>query len=283
MDYLNELLKKEYNNINIINDRYVTLRVNILKSNNNEIIDILDKNNIKYEKVSYYDNAFIIKNVHEDTIKELDIYKDGKIYLQSLSSMLPPLVLNVKSNSNFLDMCAAPGSKTSEVASLLNNNVLITACERNKKRYERLKYNLEHLGVKKCTVMNIDARDLNEYMRFDYILLDTPCTGTGTITNTNKDSFKLTKDILDKITNTQISLLNKGLSLLNKNGYLLYSTCSILKEEDEDIINKIIDNNYEIMPINIDSSIELLPSNIGIKIKPNNLYEGFYMCLIHKL
>ena len=96
---------------NLIKPKKVTLRVNTIKSNTAEIKTVLEAKNIGFKSVNWYEDAFIIENVKEDIIKELEIYKQGKIYLQSLSSMLPPLVLNPKPQENILDMAAAPRRK----------------------------------------------------------------------------------------------------------------------------------------------------------------------------
>mgnify|MGYP004533367241 FL=1 len=96
---------------NLKKPKNVTLRVNTIRSNNTEIKTTLEAENISFKTVNWYEDAFIIENVKEDIIKELEIYKQGKIYLQSLSSMLPPLVLNPKSQENILDMAAAPRRK----------------------------------------------------------------------------------------------------------------------------------------------------------------------------
>ena len=96
---------------NLIKPKKVTLRVNTIKSNTAEIKTVLEAKNISFRTVNWYKDAFIIENVKEDRIKELEIYKQGKIYLQSLSSMLPPLVLNPKPQENILDMAAAPRRK----------------------------------------------------------------------------------------------------------------------------------------------------------------------------
>lgn len=96
---------------NLIKPKKVTLRVNTIKSNTAEIKTVLEAENISFKKINWYEDAFIIENVKEDRVKELEIYKQGKIYLQSLSSMLPPLVLNPKPQENILDMAAAPRRK----------------------------------------------------------------------------------------------------------------------------------------------------------------------------
>lgn len=117
-EFFKKLLEEQYgkeNTDNIICDlmkpRRVTLRVNTIKSNTTEIKTALEAENICFKTVNWYNDAFIIENVKEDIIKKLEIYKQGKIYLQSLSSMLPPLVLNPKPQENILDMAAAPRRK----------------------------------------------------------------------------------------------------------------------------------------------------------------------------
>ena len=104
---------------NLIKPKKVTLRVNTIKSNTAEIKTVLEAENISFKTVNWYKDAFIIENVKEDRIKELEIYKQGKIYLQSLSSMLPPLVLNPKPQENILDMAAAPRRKNNRDGSFV--------------------------------------------------------------------------------------------------------------------------------------------------------------------
>ena len=104
---------------NLIKPKKVTLRVNTIKSNTAEINTVLEAKNIGFKSVNWYEDAFIIENVKEDIIKELEIYKQGKIYLQSLSSMLPPLVLNPKPQENILDMAAAPRRKNNRDGSFV--------------------------------------------------------------------------------------------------------------------------------------------------------------------
>ena len=104
---------------NLIKPKKVTLRVNTIKSNTAEIKTVLEAKNISFKTVNWYKDAFIIENIKEDRIKELEIYKQGKIYLQSLSSMLPPLVLNPKPQENILDMAAAPRRKNNRDGSFV--------------------------------------------------------------------------------------------------------------------------------------------------------------------
>ena len=221
-------------------NRVNSLRINTIKSNKEEIISILKENNISYEPVTWYQDALII-NDDLNKIKELNIYKEGKVYFQSLSSMIPPLVVNPKSNELILDMTAAPGGKTTQMAALSNNTAMITATEKNKIRNDRLKYNIEKQGAKKVSVLNVDARKLDEYFMFDKILLDAPCSGSGTLLNSTPNDF--TEDLVSRSINFQKELIKEAIKHLNKNGELIYSTCSILKEENEEVLKTILEDN----------------------------------------
>lgn len=268
--------------------RMVTFRVNTLKTSIEKVEEVLKNNNIEFEKVFWSDVAYIVKNVREDTLKELEIYKKGEIYLQSLSSMLPPIVLEPKENTDILDMCAAPGGKTTELASLTNNNANITACELNKIRIEKLKYNIEKQGAMSVYIMQEDSRRINDFFSFDNILLDAPCSGSGTLNVEDVNLEKIfTKKLIEKSQKAQLELLNKAVKILKQGQEMVYSTCSILNVENEEIVNKILKNNkVEIVPIEFEGKekLPLLPTKIDgtLCVMPTELYEGFFIAKIRK-
>ena len=134
--YNDDEIKKIYNGYNC--KRVVTLRVNTIKSTREKIKKIFKDENIEYENVAWSNEAFIIKNRNENQLQELEIYKNGEIYLQSLSSMLPPIIMQPQANEDILDMAAAPGGKTTQIAALTENKAHITACEMNNIRAEIL-------------------------------------------------------------------------------------------------------------------------------------------------
>lgn len=270
-------------------NKYTTLRVNTLKSNLEEVKEILFKNNIDYKSVSWYKDALIIENAKEKDIRALSIYEDGKIYLQNLSSMLPPLVVSPKEKESILDMAAAPGGKTTELSALSNNNALITAIEKDKIRSDRLKYNLNKQGASRVTVLVEDASKLDDFFRFDKILLDAPCSGSGTIDLENISSYKnFSEDLIKKSIERQKKLLLKASKIIKSGGEIIYSTCSILKDENENIVSLLLNNNdFEIVPLdeNLFINIPKLPVTIKgtICVCPNELYEGFYLAKIKKI
>lgn len=285
--FLKEKIEKEYgleilNKIEtgLIEGKPVTLRVNTIKTNAEKVKIELEKNNIEYEIVEWNKLAFIIKNVKEEEIRKLDIYNNGEIYLQSLSSMIPAIIIDPKERENILDMTAAPGGKTSQIAAIANNKVFLTACEKNKIRLDRLQYNMQKQGVKNINIMQEDSRKLSNYFSFDKILLDAPCSGSGT---ENVFNSNFTEELIKRSCKTQEELLTKALSILKHGGEMVYSTCSILKEENEEILNKVLKKfKAQIVPIQIPKEIPILPTSIDgvVTICPTKLYEGFFVAKI---
>ena len=267
-------------------NKVVSLRINTLKTTKENLLNKLNKNNISYEEIKWYENSLIIKNKSEEELKEFDFYKNGEIYLQSLSSQLPPLFLEPKENEQILDMAAAPGGKTTEISSLTNNCAMITAVEKNKIRSDRLNYNIEKQGAKKISVLNVDARKLDEYFIFDKILLDAPCSGSGTLTTKTFNSFD--EDLVNRSISIQKERLNKAVKHLKKSGQIIYSTCSILKEENEEVLKYILQNNPDIKlePLDLTNYNKLptLPVTIPgtLCLMTTKEYEGFFVSKLIK-
>ena len=176
--------------------RKVSIRVNTLKTDNQTIKTKLKEAQIEYEEVSWSRDSLIIKNETEKELRKLEMYENGEIYIQSLSSMIPPIVLNPKPNTDILDMTAAPGSKTTQIAAITNNQANITACEINTIRAERLKYNIKKQGANCIYTMIKDARTIDDFFSFDQILLDSPCSGSGTL---NIEDKKLKETFTTKL------------------------------------------------------------------------------------
>ncbi len=302
--FLLERLKNQYDGETIkkiINgyteNRFTTLRVNTLKSNMQNICAQLEEENIKYSKVKWSNDALIIENSSDtddnlyivNKIRNLKMYENGEIYLQSLSSMLPPIILNPIEKKDILDMAAAPGGKTTQIAALTRNESFITACEMNKLRAERLRFNIEKQGATSVSIMQTDARNLDDFFAFDQILLDAPCSGSGTINLNDAKKILFTESYSDKLEKTQLALLRKAIKLLKKGGEIVYSTCSVLYRENENIIEKVLkeEKNIEIEPIKLEGieDIPKLPCNINgaLLVAPNKAYEGFFVIKLRKI
>ena len=273
--------------------RATTLRANALRATSADVEASLEGAGLSFARPSWYDDAFILPAGSEDVLRNIELYDEGGIYLQSLSSMLPPLALGDCKGLDVLDMCAAPGGKTTQLAALSGNAAHITACEMNGPRAERLQFNLERQGAINVVVMRQDARRLDSFFSFDRILLDAPCSGSGTLSiYDQKMPKRFTQQLIAKSRKSQAALLSKALELLKPGGYLVYSTCSVLKCENEDVVCAALRRAnkrgcYKVRPITIAGFDEAprLPVALDgtICVCPNELYEGFYMAKIERL
>lgn len=294
-EFLPQMLKEQYGEENaekIINGytlrRKVTLRVNTLRSTSYEIKKSLENAGINSRGVEWSSDAFILENATEKEIMGLDIFKDGKIYMQSLSSMLPPIILKPRQGADILDMAAAPGGKTTQMAAISENKAHITACEMNSIRAERLKYNIDKQGASCVYVMQKDSRTLDDFFSFDQILLDAPCSGSGVLSVFDVNLKKtFTRKLISKSTAAQTALIKKAIKLLKRGQEMVYSTCSVLTCENEEIVRSVVSGkSAEIVPIELDGmeNIPVLPVKIPgtLCVAPNELYEGFFIAKIRK-
>lgn len=267
--------------------RPVTLRVNPLRAERAAVLAQLDAAGVAYERVPWYEDALILPFAREDAIQALPLYARGEVYLQGLSAMLPPLLLAPKEGETVLDMAAAPGGKTTQMAALSGGKALITACEKNKLRAERLTFNLNRQGAGRVMVMNQDARELDDFFSFDKILLDAPCTGSGTVCLLEGEAQRRMDEAwVKKTVATQRAMLQKALRLLSPGHEMVYATCSILRMENEDVVRTALRGGAELVPIEDKwaSALPLLPASLPgtLTVCPTALYEGFFVAKLRK-
>lgn len=273
----------------IAEKRFTTLRVNTLKYNIQDLMKYFKEINIKFERVLWYKDALIIKNATEKDIQKLEIYQKGYIYIQSLSSMVPPLVLAPQEGENVLDLTAAPGSKTTQIASLMNGKGSVLANELDKLRCEKLKYNINSQGANIVKVINGRGEKIGEQYseKFDKVLLDTPCSGEGRFTIYNVQSYKTwSPKTVNELTKMQKKLFKSAYNALKPKGTLVYSTCTLNKEENEHILDWALNNfNLKLVPLDVNIN-EAIPAfsnelnksiNNAIRILPSKNMEGFFV------
>lgn len=275
-------------------ERYTTLRVNTMKYDIQSLMKYFKENNIKFERVLWYKDALIIKNANEKQIQKLDIYEKGYIYLQSLSSMIPPLVLNPYPGEKVLDLTSAPGSKTTQLSALMNNTGYILANELDKIRYERLKYNIEAQGAEIVETINGRGEKLgdnySEY--FDKVLLDTPCSGEGRfIVNSLATYRDWSVKRVNELTKIQKKLFESAYKALKPGGIMVYSTCTLNEEENEKILQYAVKNlGLKLLDIEIDlrEAEQAFCENYdktmkkAIRVLPSKITEGFFVAKLIK-
>jgi len=225
----------------------------------------------------------------------------GLFYVQEISSMMPILALTPKPEDIFLDLCAAPGSKTTQTSALMQNSGIIIANDVSLSRISILSANSERTGASNIIITRHDGVQLCKKlkklkMKFSKILVDVPCSGEGNI-RSNPATFKMWNiKVVNKLSRIQKKLLGAAFELLKPEGELLYSTCTHAPEENELVIQNLLDKyDIEIQPINLPLKTRpgltkwqnqtLSPElNKACRIYPqDNNTEGFFLCKMKKL
>ncbi len=220
----------------------VSFRINTAKISLWQAKEELIKNKIHPKGITWYNEAYYTDEAIQ-RLQKLSLYTDGKIYLQRLSSMIPPLILKPKKTDIVLDMAASPGSKTLQMANIMQNQGLIIACEKDEIRVQTLMYNLKKQGVLNTRVRMVDSTKIwQEYKEyFDKILLDAPCSSEARFYIYNPNTYKhWTEKFIKKMSYLQKKLIASALVCLKVGGELVYSTCTFAPEENEEIIDWVI-------------------------------------------
>ncbi len=272
-----------------------SIRVNTLKITVSELKKRLENKGNELEPIEWIPYGF--KVVKEGfNLGSSHEFLQGYYYLQNIASMLSAIILDPNPNDIVVDMCAAPGSKSTHLAQLMENEGTLILIDKNINRIPALEVNLRRMGIINSIVLNMDAINLSDLnVKADKILLDAPCTGEGLVRqDPSRKTSKNVKDI-EKMSSIQKKLLTAGLEALNSGGILLYCTCSIAPEENELVVNDVLNkfNNFEIIEISKNYGVEGLTNVFGVNLLKNlkfsqRLYPhlhdtiGFFFCLIKK-
>ncbi|MBW3022614.1 RsmB/NOP family class I SAM-dependent RNA methyltransferase [Candidatus Woesearchaeota archaeon] len=272
-----------------------TIRVNTLKISVNALTKRL-KDNWKLEQVPWCKEGFWIEGERRD-IGNLPEHVLGYIYVQESASMIPPVVLNPKPGEVVLDIAAAPGSKTTQLAQYMNTEGLLIANDISHDRLASLGVNLQRCGVANSVVTMMKGHRFMKYgQKFDKILLDAPCSGIGSIRKSLKTIQMWNPDMVKKLAGEQRQLIKTAFSLLKENGTMVYSTCTLEPEENEGVVDYLLkefDNaKIEKIELNIKRSpaiLEFEGKQYDKKIKnclriwpQDNDSEGFFIAKIKK-
>ncbi|HPO06087.1 MAG TPA: RsmB/NOP family class I SAM-dependent RNA methyltransferase [Candidatus Gracilibacteria bacterium] len=271
-------------------------RLNTIKSNSASLENEWQELGIKYQKIDQIQNAYLLDE-NGIRIAHTPGFLAGHFYLQSLSSQLPALVLDPQKGEKILDMTAAPGSKTSQIAALMQNQGQIVANELSKIRYDKLVFTIKNQGVKIAKTRKGDGRELASIYPsyFDRILLDAPCSAIGRIQIDKPKSYQFWQaDTSPKNANLQLELLNTAAQCLKANGILVYSTCTLSHLENEGAISQFLTNHpdFTILPLGLDYPFVSPPDSTYLKqfpalrqggyLFPNNQQEGFFVIKMQK-
>lgn len=289
-----EFLNKYLDYIGV--DQTLYIRISRL-TDSEKIISGLAKYGIELTKVENIPNAYIVNSGSENISKTIE-FALGKYYIQSLSSMIPALILNPGENDRVLDLCAAPGSKTTQIAEIINGRGTLVANEISIDRVKSLVYNMDKMNLTNMGVIRSKGELLSKTFEnyFDKILVDAPCSALGILQKKGEVSNWWEEKRVEKISELQLRLLISAIKMLKVNGEIVYSTCTMTVEENEMILNKVL-KNYPVELVDIELPIKAHPAmttygemDLNPEIKKARRIipweinsEGFFIAKLRKL
>lgn len=252
------------------------IRVNTLKADENEILEELAKEGVKVEKVEGLKYAYKVLNAKHPLTRTAS-FREGLFYIQDKASCFAAEAANPKPGMTVLDICAAPGAKTTYLAQLIQNHGSIYSLDYSRRRLEVWKGEVARMGVKIAAPIMADAcNPLPFSLEADVVVLDPPCTSTGAFGKLPSAKWRLTKRSIDKMAEIQWQMLNNCAEKVKPDGTLIYSTCSITIEENEMLIEKFLKWHPEFSLTEITPKIGL-PGLRGME-KCQRLYPHIHDC-----
>lgn len=245
-DFTEDLLKAN----NEIPKLYI--RINTLKISVEEVVSFLKKNDIKVARNPYLNEALTVEGGFSQ-LEELEIYKKGYIHIQDFSSMLVARILDPKEGQFIIDVCSAPGGKTTHIGQLMRNKGRILARDIHEHKLKLVQNNAKRLGIDIIQVQKYNGKDLDNNLvdKADKVLVDAPCSGLGIIRRKPEIKYRKEPDDIKNITDLQLSILINASKYVKSGGELVYSTCTIDPNENQGVIEKFLsqNSNFDIMNI----------------------------------
>lgn len=249
----------------------VSLRINTLKINMDDFINSLENNKIDTANVDSSINSLSVKNINPS---EIPGFKEGLFYVQDKTATKAGMATDCAPENIVLDMCAAPGGKTTHMAELMKNRGEIIALDVSDTKINKIKENIKRLGTSIIEPLKYDGDNLSFLgdKRFDRILIDAPCSNTGVLSRRPEARWNLSQEQIGGLNKIQLRLLNNGAPLLQKDGKIIYSTCSIDDDENGKVARKFIELNPE---------FELVLEETTLPQK--NLHDGGYFAVLARI
>lgn len=250
--------------------KHNAIRINTLKATTEEVTEVLNDEKIPYHQSDLVNDGLIV----EESMVNHELFKEGKITIQDIASQMVTEIANPDMNSTIIDLCSAPGGKAAHLAAWMNNTGTIYACDIYLHKIKLMEKNFKRLGVTNTQVELIDARKVKDVVKhesFDYVLADMPCSGLGVMSHKCDLKYNITYDSIKEIIALQKEILDASYPLIKKNGYLIVSTCTINKSENEEQIAWLIEK-YPNLKVEYEKTI--LPYEYGT--------DGFFICKLKK-
>lgn len=273
-----------------------TFRVNPLKATTAQAVEALVAEGLELTPLAWKEDAFVVPHQQRRALTESAACREGWIYIQNPASMVPPLVLDPQPGEWVLDLTAAPGSKTLQLAAMMQGEGRLSAVEAVRDRFFRLRANLEAHGASWVQLYLKDGTGVGRTCPewFDRVLLDAPCSGEGRINARYPETYAYWSEAkIREMSRKQKRLLSSAAKALKPGGVLVYSTCSLAPEENELVVAQALGWGLEVEPIAAPceglpgltqwQGKELPPELVGcLRLVPDGLLEGFFVCRMRK-
>ncbi len=223
-----------------------SIRINTLKADKKTVVDRLEKQGWKLKPIPWCNVGYWVEKKGEIALGNTQEHFMGYFYVQEASSMIPPLVLAPKAGETVLDVSAAPGSKTTQMAEMMKNTGALVANDPNIGRIRALRFNLDKGGVVNTVVNRQDGGSISKSnLKFDKILFDAPCSAEGTVRKDYKVLNHWGEKHIKSLSRIQKRIILPVADTLKNNGTLVYSTCTLAPEENEEVISFLLEKRPE--------------------------------------
>lgn len=263
----------------------VTVRVNSLKGDFDEVFEELEKSGYNVEEGFIAPEAISITG--GKSIENNELFNEGKITVQDESAMLVAPLLDLKEGETVLDLCSAPGGKTTHIAEILNNTGKVLAFDLHENKLGLINENCKRLGIENVTLSEMDATKLDVSLIgiADKILIDVPCSGIGIIKRKPEIKWNKNRNELKEIVKIQREIMETSWQYVRNGGTIVYSTCTLNKEENESNIEWFLNKhkNAKLEEVFIGKGDNLIYNNGMLTVLPNEYMDGFFMAKLKKI
>ena len=260
-------------------------RINTLRRTVPEALTQLRAEGVVIRESEVAPGAFVVESGPASAIAEAS--RQGLIYVQDQASQLVSILLDPSSGHRVLDLCAAPGSKASHIASITGGKAWIIACDRHIQRVNSLRATCQRLGIEAVDAVALDATQplpfVESALTFDRVLLDAPCSGTGTLRGNPEIKWRLSPDDISRLAELQLSLLGRAALSVASTGRLVYSTCSIEREENEAVIDRFLQSGAPFRIVRPAARADVITSEGFVRTFPHRHgSDGFFAAVLEK-
>lgn len=263
-----------------------SFRINTLRFTAGDAIEQLAAEGVITRESQFAPGAFVVESGPGSSVAKAA--ERGLIYIQDQASQLVSLLLDAKPGHRVLDLCAAPGSKSSHIAALTEDQAHIVSCDIHAHRLATLRSTCGRLGVTSIDAVALDATQalpfVESSMKFDRVLVDAPCSGTGTLRGNPEIKWRLKLEEIEELAKLQVSLLQNASAAVADGGRLLYSTCSLEPEENEAVIREFLNDNSAFRVSEPGGARDLLTDSGFVRTFPHRQgSDGFFAAVLEKI